>query len=78
MDRRMMEKTQPSKASHYKQTQLFGYKGPQEKVLEEDLISCLKYDLSGNHLALGDRAGRIIVFKEEKGRNKEESLQYLT
>ena len=33
MDRRMMEKAQTSKGSHYKQTQLFGYKGPGEKVL---------------------------------------------
>ena len=77
MDRRMTEKSHASKGSHYKQTQLFGYKGPGEKVLEEDIITTLKYDDKGHHLALGDQAGRIIIFKEGSNR-KEEPLEYLT
>ena len=72
-----MEKTHPSKGSNYKQTQLFGYKGPGEKVVDEDIITTLKYDAQGHHLALGDQAGRIIIFKEGNNK-KEESLEYLT
>ena len=74
----MIERIAPSKGQHYKQTQLFGYKGPGEKVLEEDIITALKYDSTGHHLALGDHAGRIIVFKERNSKNKEENLEYLT
>lgn len=77
MDRRMMEKLHPSKGSQYKQIQLFGYKGPGEKVLEEDIITTLKYDQNGQHLALGDQAGRIIIFKEGSNK-KDEALEYLT
>ena len=62
-----MEKN-TSKGSNYKFTQLFGYKGPNEKMLDEDIINSLKFDHSGNYLAVGDRAGRVIVFegKEQK------------
>ena len=73
-----MEKIQSSKATHYKQTQMFGYKGPGEKILEEDVISQLKYDRQGHHLALGDNAGRIIIFKEEENKRKNDTLDYLT
>lgn len=41
---------------------MFGYKGSNEKVHEEDIISSVKFDCNGNYLALGDHAGRIIVF----------------
>lgn len=74
----MIERIAPSKGSQYKQTQVFGYKGPGEKVIEEDIISSLKYDQTGQHLALGDHAGRIIIFKERNSKKKEENLEYLT
>lgn len=57
-----MDKNGTSKGSSYKFTQLFGYKGPNEKILEEDIISAMKFDKSGKFLALGDKAGRIIIF----------------
>ncbi len=46
----------------YHCSQLFGYKSRSEKNIEEDNISALKFDSSGKMLALGDRAGRLIVF----------------
>lgn len=51
-----------SKSSSYKYAQIFGYKGPNERVQEEDIITSLKFDHSGKYLALGDRAGRVILF----------------
>jgi serine/threonine-protein phosphatase 2A regulatory subunit B len=57
-----MEKVSLSKGSNYKFAQLFGYKGPNEKIMEEDIISAMKFDKSGKFLALGDKAGRIIIF----------------
>jgi hypothetical protein len=41
---------------------MFGYKGPGEKIQEEDIIAKLSFDQSGKFLALGDHAGRIIIF----------------
>lgn len=59
-----------SKGSEYKCTQVFGYKGSTEKVHEEDIISNLKFDQEGKHLALGDKAGRIIIFKSDSSKKK--------
>lgn len=33
-----------------------------EKVLEEDIISTLQFDLTGKYLALGDKDGRVVIF----------------
>lgn len=73
-----MEKIATSKAQNYKYNQIFGYKGPGEKILEEDIISVIKYDNTGRYLALGDNAGRVIVFQSELGKQKDEQLEYFT
>lgn len=59
-----------SKGSEYKCTQVFGYKGSNEKVHEEDIISVMKFDQEGKYLGLGDKAGRIIIFKTVEGKKK--------
>lgn len=64
----MKDKNQSSSAAQYKFSQIFGYKGPSEKVMEEDIISATRFDLSGNYLAVGDKAGRVIVFEGEAGK----------
>lgn len=48
--------------ANYKLVQMFGYKGPGEKIQEEDIISKMAFDKNGKYLALGDHAGRIIIF----------------
>lgn len=57
-----MEKVQTSNSSQFKFEKVFGYKSSNDKIQEEDIISSLKFDQSGKLLALGDRAGRIIIF----------------
>lgn len=49
----------------YSCSQLFGYKGKSEKLLEEDNLTTLKFDRTGRYLAVGDRAGRLIVFQTD-------------
>lgn len=63
-----------SRGSSYKLCQMFGYKGPGEKVQEEDVISSIKFNTTGELLALGDHAGRIIVFETNKKQKKKEEL----
>jgi serine/threonine-protein phosphatase 2A regulatory subunit B len=58
-----MEKNSNAKTSGYKFSQIFGYKGPNETVQEEDIITCLKFDNEGKFIALGDKAGRVIIFE---------------
>lgn len=77
-NRRSMERIASSRAQNYKYNQIFGYKGPGEKIMEEDIISVLKYDTTGRFLALGDNAGRVIIFQSEAGKQKEEQLDYFT
>jgi hypothetical protein len=38
-------------------------------VLDEDIISRLKYDPTGKYLCLGDNAGRIIIFQVSEVEN---------
>jgi serine/threonine-protein phosphatase 2A regulatory subunit B len=60
-----MERNSKNSTTSYKFSQIFGYKGANEPVQEEDIISALKFDKSGRYIALGDKAGRIIVFRNE-------------
>lgn len=46
--------------------------------MQEDIISVLKYDTTGRYLALGDNAGRVIIFQNEPGKQKEQQLEYFT
>lgn len=52
---------EPSKK--WKFTQVFGDKFSADKVANEDIISALAFDKSGNYLSVGDRAGRLILFQ---------------
>lgn len=67
-----------SKGSEYKCSQVFGYKGSIQKIHEEDIISVLKFNQDGTHLALGDKAGRIIVFKGTDSKKKDDRYSYYT
>lgn len=60
----------------YSCTQLFGYKGKSEKLLEEDNLTTLKFDHTGRHLAVGDRAGRLIVFQTDSQLHHKQQYQY--
>lgn len=63
-----------SKGANYKYSQIFGYKGPAERILDEDLITCIRFDSTGNYIALGDRAGRVIVFSTQPdAKNKDQT-----
>ena len=67
-----------SKGSDYKCLQIFGFKGLNEKVHEEDIVSVLKFDQLGSHISRGDKAGRIIIFKLNESKRKEEKYEYYT
>lgn len=67
-----MDKLQQSKSSAYKLSQMFGYKGANEKIVEEDIISVIKFDPSGKLVSVGDKAGRIIMFSLLEGTKKKE------
>lgn len=50
---------------NWKLNQVFGEEGTVDSVADEDIISAMSFDHSGNFIALGDKAGRLIIF--EKG-----------
>jgi serine/threonine-protein phosphatase 2A regulatory subunit B len=58
----------------FKFTQIFGDKQLANTVNEADLITALSFDKRGNHLAVGDESGRLIVF--EQGRDSESNRKY--
>ncbi|GKV03552.1 hypothetical protein SLEP1_g15834 [Rubroshorea leprosula] len=47
----------------WKFSQVFGERTAGEEVQEVDIISAIEFDRSGNHLATGDRGGRVVLFE---------------
>eukprot|EP00245_Coleochaete_scutata_P004418 TRINITY_DN169_c0_g1_i1.p1 TRINITY_DN169_c0_g1~~TRINITY_DN169_c0_g1_i1.p1 ORF type:complete len:524 (-),score=86.16 TRINITY_DN169_c0_g1_i1:750-2321(-) len=47
--------------------QVFGERAAGEEVQEVDIISAIEFDKSGEHLATGDRGGRVVLFERIDG-----------
>ncbi|XXG55723.1 hypothetical protein AAC387_Pa03g3325 [Persea americana] len=47
----------------WKFSQVFGERAAGEEVHEVDIISAIEFDKSGEHLATGDRGGRVVLFE---------------
>ncbi|XP_072978222.1 serine/threonine protein phosphatase 2A 55 kDa regulatory subunit B beta isoform-like isoform X1 [Typha angustifolia] len=47
----------------WKFSQVFGERTAGEEVQEVDIIAAIEFDKSGNHLATGDRGGRVVLFE---------------
>ncbi|DBB09913.1 hypothetical protein WJX82_004988 [Trebouxia sp. C0006] len=43
--------------------QCFGERTPGEEIQEADIISAVTFDHTGQHLATGDRGGRVVLFE---------------
>lgn len=43
--------------------QCFGERSPGEEIQEADIISAVEFDHDGQHLATGDRGGRVVLFE---------------
>ncbi|KAL9262852.1 Serine/threonine protein phosphatase 2A 55 kDa regulatory subunit B beta isoform-like protein [Drosera capensis] len=50
-------------ALEWRFAQVFGERATGEEVQEVDIISAIEFDKSGNHLATGDRGGRVVLFE---------------
>ncbi|ACO65678.1 predicted protein [Micromonas commoda] len=44
-------------------SQVFGERTPGEEVQDADIISAVEFDKTGEHLATGDRGGRVVLFE---------------
>ncbi|KAG8388383.1 hypothetical protein BUALT_Bualt02G0120200 [Buddleja alternifolia] len=44
-------------------SQVFGERTAGEEVQEVDIISAIEFDKTGDHLATGDRGGRVVLFE---------------
>ncbi|KAJ3440078.1 protein phosphatase pp2a regulatory subunit b [Anaeramoeba flamelloides] len=51
-------------------SQIFGDKSSIEKIAEQDKISALEFDSTGNYVAVGDRGGRVILFQSNRISNE--------
>ncbi|KAK4394719.1 Serine/threonine protein phosphatase 2A regulatory subunit B alpha isoform [Sesamum angolense] len=56
-------------ALDWKFSQVFGDKLPGEDVQDIDIISAIEFDKNGNHLAVGDRGGRVVIFESKGGKD---------
>lgn len=65
----------------WKFTQVFGDKSLIENVIEEDIITSMNFTRDGKYLAIGDIAGRIVIFEHKtstKTAKKISELNYKT
>uniref|UniRef100_A0A7N0RGX9 Serine/threonine-protein phosphatase 2A 55 kDa regulatory subunit B n=1 Tax=Kalanchoe fedtschenkoi TaxID=63787 RepID=A0A7N0RGX9_KALFE len=53
----------PPEPLEWRFSQVFGERTAGEEVQEVDIISAIEFDKSGNHLATGDRGGRVVLFE---------------
>ncbi|TYI59932.1 hypothetical protein E1A91_D10G070700v1 [Gossypium mustelinum] len=53
----------PPQPLDWKFTQVFGERTAGEEVQEVDIISAIEFDKTGDHLATGDRGGRVVLFE---------------
>ncbi|RZC55669.1 hypothetical protein C5167_014522 [Papaver somniferum] len=53
----------------WKFSQVFGERAAGEEVQEVDIISAIEFDKSGEHLATGDRGGRVVLFEKTDGKD---------
>ncbi|XP_030458258.2 serine/threonine protein phosphatase 2A 55 kDa regulatory subunit B beta isoform-like [Syzygium oleosum] len=55
----------------WKLSQVFGERSPGEEApdVPDDVISSIEFDKTGDHLAVGDRGGRVIIFKRKDGKD---------
>nr|CAB3468215.1 unnamed protein product [Digitaria exilis] len=49
--------------------QVFGERAAGEDVQEVDVISAIEFDKSGDHLATGDKGGRVVLFERTDARD---------
>ncbi|KAJ8477183.1 hypothetical protein OPV22_020910 [Ensete ventricosum] len=59
----------PPPPLEWKFSQVFGERAAGEEVQEVDIISAIEFDKSGDHLATGDRGGRVVLFERTDVRN---------
>jgi serine/threonine-protein phosphatase 2A regulatory subunit B len=60
----------------WKCIQFFGEQSPNAGVSDEDVISALSFDTTGDYIALGDKAGRMIIFKNMHVNSKHDKPEY--
>ncbi|ESQ35024.1 hypothetical protein EUTSA_v10007406mg [Eutrema salsugineum] len=53
----------PPPSLEWRFSQVFGERTAGEEVQEVDIISAIEFDKSGDHLATGDRGGRVVLFE---------------
>ncbi|KAF8092725.1 hypothetical protein N665_0402s0016 [Sinapis alba] len=59
----------PSPPLEWRFSQVFGERSAGEEVHEVDVISAIEFDNSGDHLATGDRGGRVVLFERTDAKN---------
>ncbi|CAN7029077.1 unnamed protein product [Brassica rapa subsp. trilocularis] len=59
----------PSPPLEWRFSQVFGERSAGEEVHEVDVISAIQFDNSGDHLATGDRGGRVVLFERTDAKN---------
>ncbi|CAM8986297.1 hypothetical protein QQ045_007656 [Rhodiola kirilowii] len=67
----------PPEPLDWRFSQVFGERSAGEEVQEVDIISAIEFDKTGNHLATGDRGGRVVLFERTDTKDNDTSRKDL-
>ncbi|CAI8608033.1 unnamed protein product [Vicia faba] len=76
-DEGVVASEEPLQPLEWKFSQVFGERAAGEEVQEVDIISAIEFDKSGDHLATGDRGGRVVLFERTDSKNQHGSRKDL-
>ncbi|KAJ9701944.1 hypothetical protein PVL29_003939 [Vitis rotundifolia] len=65
----VMARAGAARPLEWKFAQVFGERAFGEEVQEVDIISAIEFDKTGDHLATGDRGGRVVLFNRTDTRD---------
>ncbi|KAL6007071.1 hypothetical protein ACLOJK_032567 [Asimina triloba] len=64
-----MASVKSSAALEWKFSQVFGERIPGEEIEYDDIISAIEFEKRGKYLAVGDNAGRVVLFEQMDGKD---------
>lgn len=66
-----------SEENKWKLSQIFGENRNSRQIIKKEIITVVSFDKTGDYLAIGDTAGRVIIFERQFFENKSKGPKFI-